>query len=92
MSDVASDRTAAVSTHAPTVIYAMLYGLSLACGVLVGFALGPAKDREWTHWICFAATTALTLYIILDLEYPRFGLIRVDWADRFLVELRESMK
>jgi hypothetical protein len=30
--------------------------------------------------------------VILDLEYPRLGLIRVDAADQVLVELRESMR
>ena len=34
---------------------------------------------------------ALTVYVILDLEYPRLGLIRVDAVDQVLIELRESM-
>jgi hypothetical protein len=42
--------------------------------------------------IVFAAMTAVTVYVILDIEYPRLGLIRVDTADQVLVELRESMK
>jgi hypothetical protein len=40
----------------------------------------------------FAATVAVAVYVILDLEYPRLGLIRVDAFDQALVELRESMK
>jgi hypothetical protein len=32
------------------------------------------------------------VYVIIDLEYPRLGLIRVDAADQVLVDLRESMK
>ena len=32
------------------------------------------------------------LYVILDIEYPRLGLIRVDAFGQVLVELRESMK
>jgi len=35
---------------------------------------------------------AATVYVILDIEYPRLGLIRVESADQVLVELRESMK
>jgi hypothetical protein len=30
--------------------------------------------------------------VIIDLEFPRLGLIRVDGADIALVELRESMR
>jgi len=30
--------------------------------------------------------------VILDLEYPRVGLIRLDAADQLLVDVRESMR
>jgi hypothetical protein len=42
--------------------------------------------------VTFAAIVSLTAYVILDLEYPRLGLIRIDAADRVLMELRQSMK
>jgi hypothetical protein len=35
---------------------------------------------------------ALTVYIIVDLEYPRLGMIRVDAFDQALVEVRKSME
>jgi hypothetical protein len=38
----------------------------------------------------FAAIIAVSAYLILDLEFPRFGLIRVDAADQLLVEVRAS--
>jgi hypothetical protein len=34
---------------------------------------------------------AVTVYIIVDLEHPRLGLIRVDAFDQVLVDLRNSM-
>jgi hypothetical protein len=34
---------------------------------------------------------SLAVYVIIDLEYPRQGLIRVDQADHVLLELRRSM-
>jgi hypothetical protein len=40
----------------------------------------------------FAAAIAVTIYVILDIEYPRLGFIRVDAIDRLLVELRATMK
>ncbi len=33
-----------------------------------------------------------SIYLILDLEYPRFGLIRLDQYDKVLVDVRQSMK
>ena len=35
---------------------------------------------------------SIAIYVILDLEYPRFGLIRVDASDQVLVDLRQSLK
>jgi hypothetical protein len=35
---------------------------------------------------------SFAVYVILDLEFPRIGLIRIDDADRALTALRESMK
>jgi hypothetical protein len=34
---------------------------------------------------------SLTFYVVLDLEFPRLGLIRVDAADQVLIDLRKSM-
>jgi hypothetical protein len=34
----------------------------------------------------------VTVYVIIDLEFPRLGFIRVDSADEVLAELRESMQ
>jgi hypothetical protein len=41
--------------------------------------------------ICFAAVSAVAVYVILDIEYPRLGLIRVGESDQALEELRRSM-
>jgi hypothetical protein len=34
----------------------------------------------------------VAVFVILDIEYPRAGLIRVDTFDQVLVELRQSMR
>jgi hypothetical protein len=41
--------------------------------------------------VAFSAILSLTVYVIVDLEYPRLGLIRVDAADQILIDLRKSM-
>jgi hypothetical protein len=38
------------------------------------------------------AITVITVFVILDIEYPRRGLIRADVYDQVLIELREDMK
>jgi hypothetical protein len=43
------------------------------------------------HTIGFALIMTIAIYVIVDLEYPRLGFIRIDAADHTLVELRQSM-
>jgi len=54
--------------------------------------MSKSKSPSWVHSLSFAAMMAVTIYVIVDIEYPRFGLINVRGADRVLVELRESLK
>lgn len=91
MIDVTTTRTAASRMHPPDVILWLLCGLGLGCAVLAGYSMASGHHRKWTHMIAFAAVMALTVYVILDLEFPRLGFIRVDEFDRVLVELRASM-
>lgn len=50
------------------------------------------KGRNWFYMLLFSTTISLTLYVIIDMEYPRYGLIRVDAADQTLMDLRELMQ
>jgi hypothetical protein len=42
--------------------------------------------------VALALAVTLTVYTILDVEYPRRGLIRLQALDRTLISLRDSMK
>jgi len=92
MSDIVTIRTVALQTHPPLVIFAMLGVLGLTCALLAGYGMAESSTRNWIHPVVFAATTVLTIYVILDLEFPRVGLIRIDSFDQLLVDLLESMK
>jgi hypothetical protein len=65
--------------------------LSMASSLLAGYGMAVGRFRNWTHVIAFAVVIALTVYVILDIEFPRFGFITVKDADRVLYQLRESM-
>jgi len=92
MIDITTTRSMAMQIHPPTIIFAMLFGLALTTSLLVGYGMAGSKSRSWLHMLGLAFTMAAAVYIILDIEYPRFGLIRVDAFDQALVDLRESMK
>lgn len=92
MIDITTTRTMAAQMHPPMAIFAMLYVLALAGALLAGFGMAGGKTRDWLHMLAFAAVLALAVYVIIDIEYPRLGLIRVDAFDQALVDIRASMK
>jgi hypothetical protein len=92
MFDVATTRTMATRMHPPAIIFVMLGVLALTSSLLAGYAMAGGKTRSWIHVVGFALIMATTVYVILDLEFPRLGIIRIDPFDQVLVELRQSMK
>jgi hypothetical protein len=92
MIDVTTTRLMATRVHPPKIIHVMLCLLALTSALLGGYAMAGSRRRSLVHVVVFAAIVALTVYVIVDIEYPRFGLVRVDDFDRVLVELRASMK
>jgi hypothetical protein len=92
MIDITTTRTFAAQMHPPRVIFVLLFALGLGCSLLAGYGMAGGRNRSWIHMIGFACVMAVAVYVILDLEYPRLGFIRVDAMDQVLVELRESMK
>lgn len=91
MFDAASTRRQAQQLHPPAIVYWMLAALTLVSALLAGYALSGSRHHR-LHMTIFAAVMACSFYVILDLEHPRSGLIRVDDADRVLVEFRQSMR
>lgn len=90
--DVSTTRTAAIDMHPPALIFGLLGLVALACALLAGFSMGARPGRSWPHVIGFAAILSLTIYVTIDLEYPRLGLIRVDDFDQFLAAARAAMQ
>lgn len=91
MFDITTTRLATLRMHPPPVIFAMLGGLALACSLLAGYGMA-ASPRSWVHTLGFAIILTVAVYVIIDLEYPRYGLIRVDSFDQVLVDVRNGMK
>ena len=93
MFDMATLRTTTSRVmHPPVVIFVMLFALALLSSLLAGYSMGNSRDSNRFHVIGFATIIAVTVYVILDIEYPRAGLIRVDAVDQVLIELRNSMQ
>ena len=92
MIDITTTRVMATRNHPPLVVFMMLAALAVVGALLVGYGTSVNKQRTWLHTLVFAVILSLTTYVIIDLEFPRLGLIRVDAADQVLSDLRASMR
>ncbi len=92
MIDITTTRAVAIQNHPPRVIFFLLAALSLVSALLAGYVMCGTAVRSWFYMLLFAATMSVTFFVILDLEYPRFGLIRIDDADQVFVDLRKIMR
>jgi hypothetical protein len=90
MIDITTTRAVALQTHPPTVIYGLLYCLALISSLLIGYRM-TAGRRSWLHILGFTVMTVAVTYVMLDVEYPRAGLFRLDALDQFLIHVREHM-
>lgn len=91
MFDVGNLRVVAHQTHTPGMIFAVLIVLAFACALMAGYGMSRSKRRSWMHTLGFAAILAISVYVILDLEYPRAGLIKIDSYDQVLINVRKAM-
>jgi hypothetical protein len=92
MIDITTVRAMALQLHPPRTIYALLLGLGLICSLLGGYRMASAPSRSWVHILGFTVVMVVVVYVILDLEYLREGLIRIQTADQLLIKAREAMK
>ncbi len=69
----------------------MLGALTFACALFAGYDMAGRRHLTPLHSVAFALVLAVTVYVIIDLEYPRVGLIQMSHFDRVLLDLRASM-
>ena len=82
-------RDAALSRHVPEVVLFLLFGTFLMAGSVVGYASGVGGHRAAFVTYIMIALIVLLVFIIIDLDRPRRGLIEV--SQKSLIELRRSV-
>ena len=93
MIDITTTRLMAMRIHPPKIIFGLLFVLALVCSVLAGYGMAGSRQRSWLHILSFAAITVITVFAILEIEYPRSGFIRLEGDyDQVLAEARSMMK
>ena len=88
--DSLGKRDAALRRHVPEVALLLLYGTFLMAGAIVGYSAGVAGYRASFITYIMVALITLLVFIILDLDRPRRGLIEV--SQESLIDLQAKIK
>lgn len=78
MIDANARRQAALNRHVPEIVLYLLYVTFVLTGAIVGYAAGLAGHRASFATYIMVALIALLVFIIVDLDRPRRGMITVD--------------
>ena len=92
MIDITTTRTMATRIHPPAVIYGLLFVLGLACSILAGFGMAESAARSWVHVLGFTVIMGLSVFVILNLEYPLLGFVRPSEYNEALADLLRMMR
>lgn len=83
-------RDAALNRHVPEVVLFLLLGTFLITGAIVGFSGGIVGHRPPLVTFAMVVLIVVLVFVILDLDRPRRGLIVV--SEKNLLDLQASMK
>jgi hypothetical protein len=90
--DITTTRTVALKAHPPAGFFALLAISVIATSTLAGYSIAATGFHDSLFVTAYAIVLGLTVFVIIDYEYPRIGLIRIDSVDQVLLNSLEQMK
>ncbi len=91
MIDAADSQYQAQYMRPPTAIVGFLFVLTLIGALLAGYVMGIETSRDWFLAVLYALLMSFSFAIILDLDYPRIGMINLDQSEKALIVIRQGM-
>lgn len=78
MFDITTTRAMALVTRTPGIVYLVMWVCALMASYLAGNAMGKSSRISWIHATSFSVVMTLALYVMIEIEYPRIGLVNLD--------------
>ena len=88
--DVHGERYAVVLASLPEAVLHLLFVMTVGTGGLIGYACGRVGQRYGVSTTIFAMLIVGVIMVIMDLDRPRHGLIRV--SQQPIVDLQQALK
>ena len=87
--DIHAEHLSAARRHVPTPIIAVIVAMAALGMAMIGYDNGLGRRRYFLLSGVFGLVAAVSLWMTIDLDRPRHGLIRV--SEQPYVELLQSM-
>jgi hypothetical protein len=66
--------------------------MAATAGVFIGIQGAQEPLRRPLQHVALAFLRGLAIFVIIDLEYPRGGLVRIEASEDFLPDVRERIR
>lgn len=90
MIDITTTRIASEKSKVPESIMYMLFFLSCITAFYSGYIHGCRNNIDWLVETGFCLLVALVVLFTLDLDRPRRGMINLDEANQYIIDLRKN--
>lgn len=87
-----ADQLADERNHVPKIIYLLIFVLSMMAALVAGFGMAEHAKIPIIRIITFSTAVALTIYVIIDLEYPRSGVFNSVRTNVMLQNVIDGMR
>jgi hypothetical protein len=88
--DLNAKRINALENHVPEITLVLLYFVAVMATGLIGYGCGLSGIRNFFVTIISSVLIAAVIMVIIDLDRPRRGLIKV--SQQRMIDLRDSLK
>ena len=86
--DAHGKRQAQLDKHVPEVVLLLLFVVFIVAGAILGVAAGISGGRPLLATVSMTALIVLVIFIVIDLDRPRRGLIQVDQSSLYALRLQ----
>ncbi|MBW7469174.1 hypothetical protein K0O23_19030 [Pontibacter aydingkolensis] len=86
MIDAHGEYNALLQLHVPEVILMLLFVVFIMSGALIGYASGLGKKRTTTPAMMMTFLICLVVFIVIDLDRPKRGIIKVNQNSMLLLK------
>lgn len=91
ISDSFNNRFNAMHSTVPDAVIILLFILALLGSFMAGYSLNPDKKINWIPIWSFIVFTGVVIYMVLDIDHPVFGFIKLDFQYDLQRQLLEML-